>query len=132
WSTAGYKAVRISGSYGPASLNLPRNGAANGTVTLTGSFTAPSTTGTQRATYQMQGPGGKFGDTFWVEINVTASTTDNAAFVSEGPPTDGTAFAPGATFSKTWTLKDSGTSTWSTAGYKAVRISGSYGPASLN
>jgi len=41
----------------------------------------------------------------------TCSGTDGAAFVGETVP-DGTHFAAGASFTKTWTLRNSGTSTW--------------------
>src|SRR5574341_1524989 len=67
WS--GYRAVRVGGSYGPSSFAVP--GVAPGTTgDLYTSITVPSTSGTHRATYQMQGPSGQFGDVFWVEVNV--------------------------------------------------------------
>ncbi len=46
--------------------------------------------------------------------------TDNATFVSETIP-DGTAMQPGATFTKKWTIRNSGSTTWtSSAGYQWV------------
>jgi len=42
------------------------------------------------------------------------SGTDDATFVGETVP-DGTHFAPGASFTKTWTLRNTGTSTWTRA-----------------
>ncbi len=44
----------------------------------------------------------------------TSSACDAAAFLSETIP-DNTIFAPGATFTKTWTIQNTGTCTWSTA-----------------
>ena len=50
------------------------------------------------------------------------SQGERAQFVSETVP-DGTDFKPGDVFTKTWRLKNAGTSTW-TAGYALVFISG--------
>lgn len=47
---------------------------------------------------------------------------DQAAFVSETVP-DGTTFLPGATFTKTWRLKNTGTCTWTTS-YALVFVNG--------
>jgi surface antigen len=133
WVTSTYRARRISGSYGPTTINLTTSVGAGSNVTITGSFTAPTTTGTQRATYKMEGPSGQFGTTFWVEIVVVSATgTNGSTFVSEGPPSDGTAFSAGATFTKTWTIRNSGTTTWTTSGYRARRTSGSYGPTTIS
>jgi hypothetical protein len=52
----------------------------------------------------------------------TAVPCDTGLFVSETIP-DGTSYAPGAKFTKTWTIKNVGTCTWSTS-YKVVFISG--------
>jgi hypothetical protein len=38
--------------------------------------------------------------------------TDMATFVANGSVTDGTLFSPGATFTKTWRLRNSGTCAW--------------------
>lgn len=59
------------------------------------------------------------------------ATADNSEFTGETVP-DGTDFAPGQTFVKTWKLKNNGTSTWTTA-YSFVFIDGSQmgGQASL-
>jgi Ig-like domain from next to BRCA1 gene len=51
-----------------------------------------------------------------------AGTKDQAQWVSQSVPDD-TIFAPGETFSMTWTLKNAGTSTW-TAGYMLRYFSG--------
>jgi len=47
---------------------------------------------------------------------------DQARFVSETIP-DGTDFSPGETFTKTWTIENSGTCTWN-ADYNVVFVSG--------
>lgn len=62
-------------------------------------------------------------DPSWVVngLTVAPSTTpppaacDRAQFVADVTIPDGTAFAPGATFSKTWRLKNVGTCTWTTS-----------------
>src|SRR5207248_574882 len=101
-------------------ISLPGNVAAGANVDITGNFTAPNTTGTQRATYRMQHGSTAFGQEFWVEINVTAAASDNAAYVSEGPPTDGTAITAGSTFSKRWTIRNSGQSAWTSGAFRAT------------
>ncbi|MDW8231890.1 MAG: NBR1-Ig-like domain-containing protein, partial [Roseiflexaceae bacterium] len=67
-SWSGYQAERMSGIYGPASF--PVSGAPGATVEVAATFTAPATPGTHRATYQLRGPNGLFGDPFWVEVVV--------------------------------------------------------------
>jgi len=58
---------------------------------------------------------------------------DRAQFISDVTVPDGTTFAPGATFNKTWRLKNSGTCTWTTS-YSLVFESGEKmgGPDSVN
>jgi len=51
--------------------------------------------------------------------------TDGASFVSETVP-DGTAFAPGQSYTKTWTLRNSGTTVWD-ARYSLQYVSGDAG-----
>ena len=123
-----YRAVRVGGSYGPVSFDVP-SVAAGATGDLYTSITVPSTSGTHRATYQMKGPSGEFGDVFWVEVNVNAPTSDCAAFVADLTYPDGSQVDPGQTISKGWRLRNCGTTSWS--GYRAVRVDGSYGPASF-
>ena len=45
------------------------------------------------------------------------SGTDNAGFVSEGAPLDDTVLTAGQTFTKSWTIRNTGTTTWG-AGYR--------------
>ncbi len=62
-----------------------------------------------------------------------SSTCDWAQFVADITVPDGTSFAAGATFTKTWRLKNIGTCTWSTS-YSLVFSSGNKmgGPSSVN
>ncbi len=48
---------------------------------------------------------------------------DRAVFISDVSVPDGTVFAPGATFAKTWRLKNTGSCTWTTS-YSLVFVSG--------
>ena len=61
------------------------------------------------------------------------STCDWAQFIADVTVPDGTSFAPGATFTKTWRIKNIGTCTWTTS-YSLVFSSGSRmgGPTSVN
>lgn len=52
-----------------------------------------------------------------------SSTADNASFVADVTIPDGTGAAPGAAFTKTWRIKNTGTTTW-TANYSLVPIDG--------
>jgi hypothetical protein len=56
--------------------------------------------------------------------NVQAATLcDAAGFVADVTVPDGTSYAPGSTFAKTWRLKNIGTCTWTTS-YNIVYVSG--------
>jgi photosystem II stability/assembly factor-like uncharacterized protein len=52
-----------------------------------------------------------------------ATTCDHAQFISDLTAPDGSAFAPGAAFTKTWRLMNIGTCTWTTA-YNLVWVGG--------
>ena len=58
-----------------------------------------------------------------VQNAAAATSCDAAQFVADVTVPDGTVFAPGATFKKTWRLKNIGTCTWTTA-YSLVYASG--------
>ena len=82
--------------------------------------------------------GGK--DPAWVINGIAISTgaippatCDRAQFVTDVTVPDGTAFAPGAAFTKTWRLKNIGTCTWTTS-YAMVFDTGDKmsGPDSVN
>jgi photosystem II stability/assembly factor-like uncharacterized protein len=64
---------------------------------------------------------------------IQASGCDRASFVTDVNIPDGTTFSPGAGFSKTWRLKNSGTCTWTTS-YKLTYYSGEQmgAPTSVN
>jgi len=64
---------------------------------------------------------------------VPASTCDKVQFISDVTVPDGTIFAPGAAFTKTWRLKNVGACTWTTS-YQLVFYSGEQmgGPSALN
>lgn len=66
----GYQAVRVDGSYGPLSIDVSSI-APDALGEVRTDMTAPSEPGLHRATYQLRGPHGNFGQKFWVEINVT-------------------------------------------------------------
>ena len=83
-------------------------------------MTAPSAAGTYRGYWRMDHAGsGLFGDQVWAQIIVDPpGNDDGASFVSETVP-DGTLFAAGASFEKSWTVRNTGTTTWSkSAGYR--------------
>ncbi|HET6961997.1 MAG TPA: NBR1-Ig-like domain-containing protein [Terriglobia bacterium] len=67
WSA--YKAVRVEGIYGPESFDVPVV-EPDELGELSANMTAPTVLGIRRATYQLKGPSGNFGDEFWVEIDV--------------------------------------------------------------
>jgi len=56
-------------------------------------------------------------------VTAVVGGTDKAEFVADVTVPDGTVFAPGASFVKTWRLKNTGTSTWTPA-YSLVFFSG--------
>ena len=69
----GYSAVRVGGGYGPDRFGVPGIGP-NSSGGLWTRITAPGTAGRHRATYQLEGPRGRFGPQFWVEVVVSAPT----------------------------------------------------------
>ncbi len=71
--------------------------------------------------------------TVTVQPAAALSTCDWAQFVSDVTVPDGTTFAPGTSFSKTWQIKNIGSCTWTTS-YSLVFVSGNQmgGPSSIN
>ena len=59
-----------------------------------------------------------------LKTTTTGSSCDNAAYVSDVTIPDGTSLTIGSTFTKTWTIKNTGTCTW-TSTYKLKYASGS-------
>ncbi len=89
----------------------------NPIITRKGIVPPPVTpTGTQPTTTPSKTPGP-------VTVTVAPSSCDKAQFVADVNVPDGTVFAPGATFTKTWRLKNVGTCPWTTA-YQLVFFSG--------
>ena len=86
---------------------IVRRGSVPPVVTVTG--TPPTATPTRT-------PGG-------VTVTVPPSTCDKAQFISDVSIPDGTVMLPGATFTKTWRLKNVGTCAWTTS-YQLVFFSG--------
>jgi len=82
-----------------------------GRVTLSVDFTAPAAPGTYTGYWRMQSEAGNFGPTVKVLIRVALSGGNDATLVSQTIP-DGTIVNPGQTFTKTWTLRNTGTTTW--------------------
>jgi hypothetical protein len=80
-------------------------------------------------------------DPTWVvnAVSISSSTPpppsscDRAQFIADVTVPDGTTFAPGATFTKTWRLKNVGSCTWTTS-YMLIFDTGSQmnGPGSVN
>jgi photosystem II stability/assembly factor-like uncharacterized protein len=64
---------------------------------------------------------------------INSAGCDRAAFVTDVTIPDGTSFAPGAAFTKTWRIKNSGFCTWTTA-YRLLYYSGEQmgAPTSIN
>jgi hypothetical protein len=126
WST-GYKVDFASGN--PMSavfpVNLPTIVAPGQTVDVSVNMVAPPTTGIYQGFWKFKnaagaafGIGSTASEPFWVKINVTSSSpgtcTDKVTFISDVTVPDNTQFAPNASFTKTWRLKNSGTCTWTT------------------
>jgi hypothetical protein len=84
------------------------------TATVTGTPTpspSPTRTNTIISSEGTGGSGGQTGD------------CDNATFVSDLTIPDGTVFAPGASFTKSWRMHNSGTCTWTSA-YSVIFVKG--------
>ena len=98
---------------------ISRAGATPPTVTPTVTGTPPTATPTS--------------STPTPTATVPASNCDKVQFISDVTVPDGTSFAPGAAFTKTWRLKNIGSCTWTTS-YQLVFYSGEQmsGPSALN
>ena len=97
-----------------------------------------ATVSSETLSLEFSDAGGK--DPAWVINGIAISTgaippanCDRAQFVTDVTVPDGTAFAPGAAFTKTWRLKNIGTCTWTTS-YAMVFDTGDKmsGPDSVN
>lgn len=104
-----------------------------GTYTFSVAMTAPSS-GNHREDWKLINGGGstiKIGNSnsVWVSITVNGGT-DAATFVGETVP-DGTTLSPRQSFTKTWTIRNSGATTWG-SGYKLRWISSPWGSLSAH
>ncbi len=119
---------------GPDLVNLPQSVAPGQTVDMSINMTAPGTAGPYRGYWRFQNSDGvPFGigaggaKSWWVDIRVSgtppASCSDRAQFITDVTVPDGTVYAPGTAFLKTWRLKNVGTCTWTTT-YAMVFDSG--------
>src|SRR2546429_119255 len=90
-------------------------------------MTAPSSGGTYREDWKFINPSGTTipvsgSNTIWVIINVPTVLTDGATFQFETIP-DNTKIGAGQAFTKSWTIRNSGTTTWNN-GYRLRWVSG--------
>ncbi|HKG55114.1 MAG TPA: NBR1-Ig-like domain-containing protein [Anaerolineales bacterium] len=88
----------------------------NPVIARSGVVVTPAVTGTPPTPTLTNTPGP-------VTVTVPPSACDRAQFVADVNVPDGTVMAPGATFTKTWRLKNVGTCAWSTS-YQLVYFSG--------
>ncbi|MBN2116372.1 MAG: hypothetical protein JW730_07370 [Anaerolineales bacterium] len=88
----------------------------NPVIVRKGATPPPTVTGTPPTATPSKTPGP-------VTVTVPPSSCDRAQFVSDRTIPDGTIMAPGATFTKTWRLKNVGQCAWSTS-YQLVFFSG--------
>lgn len=100
---------------GPEFLPLPtvRPG---GTADLSVTLNTPTKAGHYRSRWQLRDPEGNlFGPVYEADLTVVASNTrqqDGATFVADITVLDGTRMQPGYTFTKTWRIRNTGSSTW--------------------
>ncbi len=88
----------------------------NPVVVRRGGAPPPTVTGTPPTSTPTRTPGP-------VTVTVPPSTCDRVQFIADVTVPDGTMFAPGATFTKTWRLKNVGSCRWTTS-YQLVFFSG--------
>jgi hypothetical protein len=134
WNT-GYKVDFASGN--PMSavfpVNLTQTVAPGQTVDVSVNMVSPGTAGNYQGNWKLRnasgvmfGIGSSAADPFFVKIVVsgtTGSCTDKITFVEDVTVPDNTQFAPNASFTKTWRLKNSGTCNW-TPDYVTTFVSG--------
>ncbi len=132
--TSSYKLKYVSGSLSTSQADI----AISGTVAPGASYTfsvpmktpaAQSSDKTYREDWKFTNPSGStinvdYSPTVWALIKVPAAAagTDSASFTGENYP-DNSVVAGGTSFTKTWTIKNTGTTTW-TSSYKLKYVSG--------
>lgn len=129
WGT-GYT-LAAAGGAGRAAVPLVRPGA---TADLSVVFAATQA-GPFRAVWQLRNSEGQpFGPELAVELQVVAApqSPDNAAYVADITVLNGTRMEPGRAFTKTWRMRNSGTTTWD-EGYTLAHAGDSIlgGPSSV-
>ena len=98
-------------------FELPRSSIAPGdTADVTVKLTAPADSGTHRSTWRLRPADGVVVDYMvYAEVVFQGSTVlDQATYVSDVTIDDGTTVQSGATFVKTWRIRNTGTTTWDT------------------
>lgn len=87
-----------------------------GTADLSVTLTLPARAGAYRSRWQLRDPEGNlFGPILEASLTVVTSSgqqRDGATYVADITVTDGTRMRPGYAFTKTWQVKNTGTSTW--------------------
>lgn len=112
--------IALAGTaFNPQTLNVPSGGSATSTFNYVSNSTVP--TGTFTVTMQAQGGGLTHSTT--VTLIVNPAPPDAAAFVSETIPDDAPPTASGQRFTKTWTIRNVGATTW-TSDYKLRWVGG--------
>lgn len=111
---------------GPDEVSLPIVPVQPGQVIdLSARLTAPAQPRGYRSVWQLRGPDGQpFPNALSANIVVKpAAARDEASYVADVTIADGTIVQPGETFVKTWRVRNSGTTTWTT-GYSLRFVSG--------
>jgi hypothetical protein len=121
---------------GPNDAVLPSTPVLPGqTTNVSVRLVAPNQTGIRRSTWQLKNRNNQlFPQEIYAEIDIKAVTAfDQASYVADVTIPDGTVIQPGASFLKTWRIRNSGTTTWTTD-YTLRFVSDDRmdGPASVN
>lgn len=125
--------VGDNGLEGPTAVPLPTT--EPGKVTeVSVDLTSPTSPGYHRSFWQPQTPGGRlFGDILRVEIEAMGlGSLDNAGFIADVTYPDGQVVKAGEHFTKTWRIRNTGTSSWG-PGYALVFVADNQmnGPGSV-
>ena len=129
--TAGYALVFVADNHMNAPDSVPLPAALPGeSVEVSVPLEAPLAPGLHRSTWRARNPEGMlFGDMLFAEIRVPISSTpgstaiDDAQLESHITMPDGSEVRLGASFTKTWAVRNTGSTTW-TAGYELVLVGG--------
>ena len=139
WTKAdGYRFASIGGtqmsSVTSVELGSSESIAPGATKTWSVPMTAPSTPGTYTHNWSMQQNGTNFGGVRFTRIKAVAPVVpdvNDASLANENTPA-GTQIVGGSGFTKTWTVKNTGNTTWTKAkGYRLAHVSGSPFSASV-